>query len=74
NIRISGGFEEANNCYRNHKDYIFAVKGPFINKRIVNSNSGENEKRHIINEFSRAYNILKDTGNLNDILKNDDIL
>ncbi|ORX50707.1 hypothetical protein BCR36DRAFT_583293 [Piromyces finnis] len=74
NIRVDGSFEKVHDYLHNNKDYIFAVKDPFIKKRIINCNSGEDEKRHIINEFYRAYNILKNTNELNAIFKNDDIV
>jgi len=73
-IRTNGGFKSyEEDREKNFKRTDFAVEDPFIHRRVVNSNSGKEEKEHIINEFYRAYNILKDNGKLSDIFKNDDI-
>jgi len=53
----NGGFK----TYSNNNAFtptIFAVQDPFIAERVVNSNSGDEEKIRIINEFKRAYYIL----------------
>jgi len=49
----------------------FAIEDPFIHKRNTTSNSREKEKQRIIDEFDRAYNILKSpNSSLNDLFKN----
>ncbi|OUM65608.1 hypothetical protein PIROE2DRAFT_41503 [Piromyces sp. E2] len=73
-IRTNGGFKSyLDDTEKNFIPTKLAVEDPFIHKRVVNSNSGEEEKVHIINEFYRAYNILRETHDLDRIFDNSDI-
>eukprot|EP00833_Pecoramyces_ruminatium_P010435 jgi/Orpsp1_1/1184467/evm.model.c7180000089656.1 len=69
-IRTDGGFLSENNF-----NTRFAIEDPFIHGRNTTSNSRTEDKEHIINEFSRAYYILKrPNSSLHDIFKNDEIV
>jgi len=71
-IRTDGGFDYNFNKDRNNNRIGFAVQDPFIEERDTISNSNVEEKTHIINEFYRAYKILKKKdSNLNEIFEND---
>jgi len=57
-------------CKRNNKNKFneFAIQDPFIQKRDIVSNCSKDNKKHIINEFQKAYNILtKPNAKLEDI-------
>jgi DNA polymerase sigma len=69
-IRTDGGF-----LLKNTFKTRFAIEDPFIHDRNTTSNARVEDKEHILNEFTRAYYILrKPNSNLNEIFKSDEII